>query len=141
MFFIGIDVAKKAHRCCILNSDGEKTCPSFSFESSLLGFSSFLGKLPAFSSNPKEFVIAMEATGNLWENLFEFLSTKGFSPILLNPFQTNRFRETIGKKIKTDDIDALTIAGLLRSGEAKSSYVTNEAVKLSESLSDLERHF
>jgi len=129
MFFIGIDVAKKSHRCCILNPDGEKACPSFSFESSLKGFSSLLDKILALSTNPKEFIIAMEATGNLWENLFEFLFSKGFSPILLNPFQTNRFRETIGKKIKTDDIDALTIAGLLRSGEAKSSYVTDETVQ------------
>lgn len=129
MFYIGIDVAKKFHRCCILNSDGEKVCPSFSFDSSLKGFSILLDKLKGFSTTPKDFLIAMEATGNLWENLFEFITSKGFSPILLNPFQTNRFRQTIGKKIKTDDIDALTIAGLVRSGEAKSSYITDEIIQ------------
>lgn len=141
MFYIGIDVAKRLHRCCCLDSDGERVCPSFSFESSSKGFISFWERLKKFSPNPKEFLIGMEATGNLWENLYEFLSKQGFSPILLNPFQTNKFRQTIGKKAKTDDIDALTIAGLLRSGAAQSSYVTNDQLQTLRELVRLRASF
>ena|GEM_PF-6466923 len=47
----------------------------------------------------------------------------------MNPFQTNRYRELLAKKAKTDDIDAYIIAGLLRSGEARSCYVPDDQIQ------------
>jgi transposase len=47
----------------------------------------------------------MEATGIFFENLYLYLSEKGFNVILLNPYQTNRFREMDSmKKVKNAKI-------------------------------------
>jgi len=48
---------------------------------------------------------------------------------VLNPHQTNKFREALRKKAKTDDIDAFVIAGLLRSNEFASSYIPEEKIQ------------
>jgi len=56
--------------------------------------------------------------------------------ILLNPFQTHKYHEALLKKAKTDAIDALVIAGLLRSGHAGQSHVPDDDVQ---SLRDLVR--
>ncbi len=51
--------------------------------------------------------VAMEATGLFFENLYLYLKAKGFKLVLLNPYQTNRFREMdTMKKVKNDNIGA-----------------------------------
>ncbi len=63
------------------------------------------------------FTVAMEATGLFFENLYLYLKEIGFKVVLLNPYQTNRFREMdTMKKVKNDNIDALMIAALIKSG-------------------------
>jgi len=69
----------------------------------------------------------MEATGIFFENLYLYLSQKGFNVILLNPYQTNRFREMDSmKKVKNDNIDALMIAALIKSGRYSKAYVSED---------------
>jgi transposase len=127
--YLGIDVAKRSHRCLALNSQGEVKAKPFSFDSSEDGFQRLLNKLEELNLTCNNLLIGLEATGNLWENLYSFLEEKGFKMILLNPYQTNKFREVLRKKAKTDQIDALVIAGLLRSGEYQSSYVPDELIQ------------
>jgi transposase len=40
---------------------------------------------------PEDRVVAMEATGHYWRNLFTFLAGEGFSIALLNPLRARRF--------------------------------------------------
>jgi transposase len=129
MFYLGIDVALKTHRCALLDADGEKAGNSFSIDSCQEGFSELLVILAKRGVPEKDLVVGLEATGHLWENLLGFLEGKGIKANLLNPFQTNRYRELLSKKAKTDDIDAYVIAGLLRSGEARSCYVPDDQVQ------------
>lgn len=89
----------------------------------------------------KELLIGMEATGNYWENLYTFLTDKKFNVILLNPYQVNKFRQALGKKAKTDDIDALVIAGLLRSNEYRASYIPPEHIEDLRKLTKLRYEF
>lgn len=73
-----------------------------------------LGSLPErFESlciTADNLLIGIEATGSFWENIYSLLKNKGFNVVLLNPYNTNKFREALAKKVKTDDIDALVIA-------------------------------
>jgi transposase len=129
MFYLGIDVALKTHRCALLDAEGEKVGNSFSIDSCQEGFFELLAVLAKRGVPQTDLVIGMEATGHLWENLLGFLEGKGLKTHLLNPFQTNRYRELLSKKAKTDDIDAYVIAGLLRSGEGRCCYVPDDQVQ------------
>ncbi|MFH1414500.1 MAG: IS110 family transposase [Elusimicrobiota bacterium] len=130
MFHLGIDVSKESHRFVILDNDGEKFHKPFSYKNSLEEFRKLLDHLKELGLSPENVLAGLEATGNLWENLYSFLTDKGFKVIVLNPHQTNKFREALRKKAKTDDIDAFVIAGLLRSGEYASSYVPKEDIQI-----------
>lgn len=129
MFYLGIDVSLKSHRCALLDTEGEKVQNSFSIDASQEGFSLLLATLEKRGVPKEDLTIGLEATGHLWENLLAHLESKGFTVKLLNPFQTNRYRELLAKKAKTDDIDAYVIAGLLRSGEAQSCYVPDDQIQ------------
>jgi transposase len=129
MFYLGIDVSLKSHRCAILDNDGENVGKSFSIDSSDEGFQNLINVLKERNISINQLTVGMEATGHLWENLFNFLENNKIKTVLLNPFQTNRYRELLSKKAKTDDIDAYCIAGLLRSGEGRACYVPDEMVQ------------
>ncbi|MCD5397609.1 IS110 family transposase, partial [candidate division NPL-UPA2 bacterium] len=83
----------------------------------------------------------LEATGSFWENLYSFLTEAGYKVIVINPYQTNKFREALRKKAKTDDIDALVIAGLLRSGDTAASYVPEEEVQTLREITKMRYEF
>ncbi len=84
-------------------------------------------KLNSISSNYKDFIIGLEATGIYGENLWEYLNSNGYSVKLLNLFQTSRYREQITmKKVKNDNIDSKIIALLLKDGKFSSGYVTDD---------------
>jgi len=141
MFYVGLDVALKNHRCNLLDQEGEKIAKSLSFDSCQSGFLKLKNYLNGFSSKPENFTIGLEATGSLWENLYEFLVTQGYKVNLLNPLQTSRFREVANKKAKTDDIDALVIAGLLRTQHAAACYIPDEQVQSLRELTRLKNSF
>ena len=52
MYFIGIDISKHKHDCCIISDNGEIPLGVFTFENSKTGFELFLEKLN--SLNPSE---------------------------------------------------------------------------------------
>lgn len=129
MYYLGCDVAKKEHRFLLLNEEGEREGRSFSLSNTFEDFKRLSQRLLGLGLASSNLLIGMEATGNHWENLYSFLTDEGYKVILLNPHQTNKFREALRKKAKTDDIDALIIAGLLRSKEFASSYVPPDKVQ------------
>jgi transposase len=123
MIYIGIDVAKDKHDCCIIDSDGVILNDSLRVSNSYEGFEllyySILSVLPNKDiSNVK---IGLESTGHYSTNLQNFLYAKGFQLFILNPLATNLFRkaQTL-RKTKTDKTDALVIAKMLFSDDTKS---------------------
>ena len=129
MFYLGIDVAKKTHRFVVLDNEGEKAAKPFSLQNTQEDFQKLLNRLKELNLSSENTLAGLEATGSFWENLYSFLTEKGYKVIVINPHQTNKFREALRKKAKTDDIDALVIAGLLRSGDTAASYVPEEQVQ------------
>ena len=59
---------------------------------------------------PAATLVAMEATGHYWQNLFVALAVRGFEVALLNPLRTRRFAQEDLARTKTDAIDAVGIA-------------------------------
>lgn len=136
MYYLGIDVSKASHQCVILDAEGEALGKAFTVQSSKDDFAKLVKKLSDLNIPKSDITAGLEATGNLWENIYTYLKEQGFNIILLNPYQTSKFHQATLKKAKTDSIDALVIAGLLRSGCAASSYIPDEEIQ---SLRDLIR--
>ncbi len=123
MIYIGIDVAKAKHDCCIIDSTGVILNDSLRISNSREGFellySSILSVLP--NNDISNVKIGLESTGHYSTNLQNFLYAKGFHLSILNPLATNLFRkaQTL-RKTKTDKTDALVIAKMLFSDDTKS---------------------
>lgn len=136
MFYLGIDVSKKSCRYLLLNPEGQKV-RSFALDNTHEAFQNLLKRLEELSIPKEDLLIGLEASGGFWENLYSHLKDHGFRVILLNPYHTNKFREALAKKAKTDDIDAFVIAQLLRTGEYVQSQVAEELIQSLRELTKL----
>jgi len=106
MRFAGIDIASETHVVAIVDAQGAVELKATSFAEDAAGYQ----KVLALLGNPKEVLIAMEATGHYWKNLFAVLAATGHSIALVNPLRTHRFAGVDLERTKTDAIDALGIA-------------------------------
>lgn len=123
MLFVGIDVAKSKHDCCIIDSDGVIITDSLRITNSKEGFEilcyTILSALG--SKNLSNVKIGLESTGHYSNNITNYLFSKGFQVTILNPLATNLFRKASTlRKTKTDKTDAKVIATMLFTDESKS---------------------
>ncbi len=127
MYYVGIDVAKEKHYVCILDDTKEIAVKPFWVYTDILGLRDLLAKLAGLSLNNDDFIIGVESTGAFSENLYEYLTDATYKVVLLNSYQTAKYRDfSTMKKIKNDSIDALVIAELLASDKYKESYISND---------------
>lgn len=137
MYYVGIDIAKNFHVACILNQEDKVVKSSLKFNNDEDGFEHIFLTLTSIDEI-NNFTIGMEATGIFFENIYLYLKEKGFNVVLLNPYQTNRFREMdTMKKVKNDNIDALMIAALIKSGRYSKAYVSEDTYQ---GIKSLHRH-
>jgi transposase len=106
MRFAGIDIGSEKHFVAVVGEDGETLTKAVGFEESAEGY----GKLLSVLGEAAEVIVAMEATGHYWQNLFAVLAGHGYAIALINPVRTARFAEEDLRRTKTDAIDALGIA-------------------------------
>ena len=115
---IGIDVAKDVHEACILNDKGEQIGKYIRIKNFKSSIEKFRQRVESTASEldliPR---IGMEATGIYWYTIYCELS-KYYEIHLFNPSQVRGFAAVNVRGAKTDKIDAKTIAGMLRFGEA-----------------------
>jgi len=140
MFHLGIDVCKKTARYLILNEEGKKL-KAFTLNNDKTSLESLPERFKNLSIPRDNLLIGIEATGGFWENIYSFLKDKGFNIVLLNPYNTSKFREALSKKAKTDNIDALIIAQLLGTGEYVQSQVAEEHIQALRELTNLRYEF
>lgn len=141
MRYLGIDVSKLTSRCVFLDNNGERFSKAFTLQNNNFDFNKLLSKLQELNLSCDKILIGLEATGIWWENLYCLLTEKKFKVIVLNPHQTNKFREALREKAKTDDIDAYVIAGLLRSNEYAASYIPEEKIQILREITKLRFEF
>lgn len=114
MIYIGIDVAKDKHDCCILGSDGEILFSPFSIQNTLQGFDELYEKIWLLTSDLTEIKVGLEATGHYHLNLLRSLLDNGLLSFVINPLHTNIYRKGQSlRKTKTDRVDAASIAMML----------------------------
>lgn len=119
MYYVGIDVAKDKNDCIIINSEGNIVHDVFTFENNKMGFNTFYRSVASLL--PLEVRIGLEATGHYGLNLIDFIDSKQLPLIVLNPLSVNLYRKsTTLRKTKTDKIDCLIIAQMIRTNEYKS---------------------
>lgn len=107
MKYAGIDIASEKHFVAVVDEGGAVIERSTSFAEDAGGYVKLFGVLgPADGVG----IVAMEATGHYWKNLFAALASKGYRVALINPLRTNRFASEDMQRTKTDAIDALGIA-------------------------------
>jgi transposase len=103
MRFAGIDIASETHVIAVVDANGEVEGKATPFAEDAIGYQHALGVL----GTPGDVLIAMEATGHYWKNLFAALATAGYAVALLNPLRTHRFASEDLARTKTDALDAL----------------------------------
>jgi len=135
MKYVGIDIAKKFHIACVLDESNSYLKKNYRIESELTDFDMFYQVLELIDKDKNQFLIGMEATGLLFENLYLFLKGLGYNVVLLNPYQTTKFREMDTMKyVKNDNIDSQMIAALLKSGRYSEGYVSEDIYQAIKSL-------
>lgn len=148
MFYLGIDIGKNTHVASLMDADAKIIFKAFSFSNTLDAAESLLQKLEPYRSNLE---IGMEATGHYWLSLYSFLIEHGFIVHVVNPIQTDGWRKGVEiRKRKTDIIDSILIADLIRYGDFLETSLSDEntlslrnlsrfRAYLIESISDLKR--
>jgi len=130
MIFVGIDVAKNKHDCCILASAGD-VCTAFSFSNDRDGFDKLMSSIKQFSHRKdlSDVKIGLESTGHYSTNIANFLSQKRLCVMIFNPLQVSFARKASTlRKTKTDKSDAKFLATMLFSVESKPHLPTVSAV-------------
>jgi len=126
MYYVGIDVAKEKHYVCILDDTNEFAVKPFWIYSDILGLRELLKRLAELSLDNDDFIIGVESTGAFSENLYGYITDADYKVILLNSYQTAKYRDfSTMRKIKNDAIDAYVIAELLSSNKYKESHISS----------------
>lgn len=107
MKYVGIDIASEKHFVAVVDESCEVVLKATGFGEDAAGYEKLYELLGPVEETA---LIAMEATGHYWKNLFAALAAKGFRLALLNPLRTSRFAGEELQRTKTDAIDALGIA-------------------------------
>ena len=106
MRFAGVDIASETHVVAVVSDDDAISVKPTSFTEDAEGYRKLFDVLGA----PGDLLVAMEATGHYWKNLFAALAAAGYAVALINPLRTHRFAAEDLERTKTDAIDALGIA-------------------------------
>ncbi|WP_105400041.1 IS110 family transposase [Neorhizobium sp. T7_12] len=105
---VGIDVSKER-----LDISIAPLGTAFFVENSHAGLDDLIGRLKATHGAEASCVVALEATGGFEMLAAAGLSSAGFAVIVVNPAQVRAYANAIGRRAKTDPIDAEVIAAFV----------------------------
>jgi transposase len=125
-YVVGLDIGSETCMVGVLTPDKRIVLKPFAIANDGTGFTLLEQKLTQLGCAPHEVVIGLEATGRYWETIYYVLQQRGYRLVLLHPAQTHHFAQRRGLRAKTDKLDALTIARILLSDDARPAYVPNE---------------
>lgn len=129
MFYLGIDIGKNNHAASMIGEDGKSVFRAFSFSNTTDGAEALLAKLTAHGATPQSVEIGLEATGHYWLAVYAFLHDRHYKLHVINPIQTDGWRKGVEiRRRKTDVIDSVLIAELVRYGDFIEARLPDEAV-------------
>ena len=126
-----MDVHKRFTYAVVKNEQGMELAKE-KFDNAKANFESFLQPY-----KPEETKIVMESTG-VWEYIYEILDEKHFEVKLANPVKT---KAIAWAKVKTDAVDASTLADLLRANLVAESYIPSKEVRMLRELTRMRKIF
>ena len=127
MIYFGIDIGKFNHQAIAIDEKGNPLCASFPFSNSHEGFKLFIKSAMTFMGKDT-ICIGMEATGHYWLNLYFTLLDLGMELHVVNPIQTDAMRNMNIRKTKTDSVDCIYIAQVIRMGNYSDVAIGDEDV-------------
>ena len=113
MLFVGIDIAKRNHEASVIAQDGSVVRKAMRFANSQAGYNKFMDMVRSLK---EPVVFGMEATGHYWLTLYTHLRNYGFTVHVINPIQSDALRGMYIRKTKTDSVDSVIIADVIRFG-------------------------
>ena len=116
MFFVGLDVAKRKHEAVVTDDKGRIVQKSFSFPNSLSGYNSLISCVKSITAARKGLFFGMDSKRHYWLALYAHLIKDGYPVHVINPIQSDAFRGLFIRQTKTDTIDAVIIAEVIRFG-------------------------
>ena len=119
VYFVGIDISKYKHDCCIICAADQLVVSKFTFKNNKDGFSELLTALHSLSS-PEDIRIGFESTAHYALNLELFLEKAHHSFMEVNPVLISEYKKsTTLRRTKTDRVDCESIARWLMTVEYK----------------------
>ena len=128
MLYLGIDIGKNNHEAGLVDEDGAHRGKSLRFSNDQKGFSSLLRFLEQKVGENEDLCVGMEATGHYWLSLYSFLHGQGFRLHVINPLQSDSFRNFHIRQVKTDSVDCFLIADVIRFGKFSETRLADEDV-------------
>lgn len=125
MWIVGIDIAKHNHEASVLDDSGNPVGAPFSFTNTDAGVEKLLNQINKRNKTSVQIEFGMEVTGHYWIALHSHLTAAGLTVHVLNPIQTDSFRKGRIRQTKTDAIDSVVIAEIIRFGHYKESALLN----------------
>lgn len=118
-YFVGIDISKYKHDCCIINAADQSIVVKFSFQNDKDGFQQLLTSLQSISTH-QDIRIGFESTAHYALNLELFLEKASYSFMEVNPLLISEYKKSTSlRRTKTDSIDCESIARWLMTVEYK----------------------
>ena len=119
MYFIGIDISKYKHDCCILSAADQKVVSKVTIKNNKAGFDELLTIINSLS-NPEDIRIGFESTAHYALNLELFLENSLLTFMEVNPVLISEYKKSKTlRRTKTDSVDCESIARWLMTVEYK----------------------
>lgn len=128
MIIVGIDIAKNHHEATIIDACGNIIMKSFRFSNNHKGSSTLINNINKVNGSNEPVVIGMEATGHYWLPLYSRLVSEGFDIKVINPIQSDSFRNLYIRQTKNDSKDSFIIAEVIRFGRFSSTGIAEESI-------------
>jgi transposase len=117
MLYVGLDVHKEFCQACVIDESG-RALSNERFSSTNEELDRFLGRF-------QDAKFVLESTG-IWEFIYEGIEKRGFEAVLAHPLKVRAIAEA---RVKTDKVDAETLAQLLRADLIPRSWIPPKDIR------------
>ena len=119
MYFVGIDISKYKHDCCIISAADQKVVTKVTIKNNKAGFEELLTVINSLS-NSEDIRIGFESTAHYALNLELFLENSLLTFMEVNPVLISEYKKSKTlRRTKTDSVDCESIARWLMTVEYK----------------------
>lgn len=128
-FTVALDLGKWKHAVTIFDARHNQLCQSLTIPVNRQGFVELETALAAYSTHPTHFLVGCEATGHYGETLIRRLQSQGYQLVKLNPAQVTQFRKGLGRRAKSDALDADAMTRQLAVGDFVPDQVLSDTAR------------